>query len=240
MILKMQNYKYPTRKEWLDISSTFPEMGRFGFSFVKETTVLLGKEKSTREVHQLQNLYHWDFILSKKVWNLRQSYVNAIVNYERGIPQTEEEFKMETRVINLYQFDFYYETSLYYLISVRDIILQIVNIGFDIGIPEWKVSVKVFKDQAPVGRLREILERAFSGLNEVGDLRNSMAHRYSKTSNDHRSRISENGRKYGHFRREAISHSERISMLNLGIEALHQFYNEVRDELKGKFPLEED
>lgn len=240
MILKMENYSYPTSDEWLEYSMTFPVMGRFGFSFVKEFTLLLEGEKSSKEVHQIQNLYHWDSVLSTKVWNLRQSYVNTIVNFKRGIAKKDQDFKNELKVIHLRQFEFYFETTLYYLISARDVILQIVNLAF---IEKCFHESKVKLDSGfieKIGNLeaKNIVNSSTTHLKEINDLRNSMAHRFPKTANDFRSEISEDGRRYSSYRRKAIDYDKRIEKLDTGLEYLYQLFSGIESELRKKFVLE--
>lgn len=239
MILKMENYKYPTREEWLEVSRTFPEMGTFGFSNVKEIGLLLEGEKTAKEVFQLQNLYHWDSVLSTKVWNLRQSYVITLVNFNRGIAQTDQDFKSELKVINLRQFEFYFETTMYYLISARDIIYQIVNLAFiQIRLQEREVTLnKILKNIQDV-HLGDLIKSSSIILKDVNELRNSMAHRFPKTANDFRSEISEDGRRYSSFKRKAIDYDKRIENLTTGIEHLHLFYSEIKVELSKQFSLE--
>lgn len=242
MILKMENYKYPTRDEWLEYSMTFPAMGRFGFSFIKDITLLLEREKSIREVHQIQNLYHWDSVLSTKIWNLRQSYVNTVVNFTRGIALTDQDFKDELKVIHLNQFEFYFETTFYFLISARDVILQIVNLAFiEKSYHESKVKLES-GFIAKIGNLevKNIVISSIHHLKEINDLRNSMAHRFPKTANDFRSEISEDGGKYSSYQRKAIDYDKRIEKLKAGLEHLYQFFSEIKSELSKQFSLEND
>jgi len=240
MILKMENYLYPTREEWLEVSRTFPEMGGFGFSYVKDITLLWEGEKSTKEVHQIQNLYHWDSVLRTKIWNLRQSYVNTLVNFNRGIAQTEQDFKDELKVINLRQFDFYFETTLYYVISARDVIFQIINLAFiKKSCPEFKVKPDS-RFIAKIGNVevKNIVTSAINYLKEINDLRNSLAHKFPKTANDFRSSISDDGKRYSSVKRKAIDYDRRVEILNTGIKNLHQFYIEIRGEIYRNFPLD--
>lgn len=240
MILKMENYKYPTREEWLEISRTFPEMGRFGFSNIKEFTLLLKREKSPREVHQLQNLYHWDTLINNKIWNFRLSYVNTLVNYNRGVPFLDDEFNDEVKVINLSQFEFFFETALYYLISVKDLVLQIINLAFiEKPLKEYEVKWnQKMKGELIDLEIRDIVTRAYTNLKEINDLRNSMAHKFALTSKDYRSSISSDDRTYGSTIKNEISYIERVEKLNSGLESLHLFYIEIRNKLCEKFSLE--
>ncbi|WP_439490217.1 Cthe_2314 family HEPN domain-containing protein [Algoriphagus sp.] len=234
----MENYSYPTRDEWLEYSMTFPFMGRYGFSFVNEFNLLLEGEKSSKEVHQIQNLYHWDSILSTKVWNLRQSYINALVNFKRGIAKTDQDFENELKIIHLRQFEFYFETTVYYLVSTRDVIYQIVNLAFiEVYLPENEVTlIRILKKIQDV-HLRGILVRSSTNLKDINDLRNSMAHRFPKTANDFRSEISEDGRIYSSYKRKAIDYDKRIEKLKNGLEHLYQFYSEIKVELSKKFVI---
>src|SRR5690606_18719412 len=128
-------YKYPSPDEWLEVSKLFPKINEFGFEDI--SPILIWERKKTmKEVHLLQNLSQWDRLLNKKIWNLRQSFVNAIVNYRRGIDISAGNYKNKQTVIQHLQYELYSEMTFYYLISTRDIILQIVNFAFELGIPE--------------------------------------------------------------------------------------------------------
>lgn len=142
-------------------------------------------------------------------------------------------------VINLKQFEFYFETTLYYLISTREIIYQIVNLALVEGnLLENEVSLGKILAKVQTEPLKDLLRRSSIGLKEVNELRNSLAHRFSKTGNDFRSSISEDGKKYNSFKRMAIDYVRRVEILNTGIKNLHQFYKEMGSEIYKKFPLD--
>ncbi len=240
MILRMENYKYPSRAEWLEISITFPEIGKFGFQRISEISMLSAREKSIKEVYQLQNLFHWDSYLNRKAWNLRQCYVNTIANYNRGVAIEKDDFSDEVKVINLYQFDFYYETTLYYLIAVRDTILQIVNLAFvEAPWKEHQVTLKVMS-KIQDSDLKEIINLAASNLKDVADLRNSMAHKFSKTNSDYRSTVSDDGKIYSSSKRKAMSYEKKVEILMDALDSLHSFHHSIREKLSGKYLLEKD
>lgn len=101
MILRMSSYSYPTKEEWSKFAEEASIDNNFGFPWVSELRLLMNREKTIAEVNQIQNLHQWDCLLNKKTWNLRQSFINAMVNYHRGIALTSEDYKSENKIINL-------------------------------------------------------------------------------------------------------------------------------------------
>lgn len=76
MILEMKNYKYPSKEEWEEVSNLFPNLNGFGFKEI-HFTAIWNREKSLKEAHISKNLQQWDLLLNKKLWNLRQAFINT-------------------------------------------------------------------------------------------------------------------------------------------------------------------
>jgi len=101
---------------------------------------LFGRKESLKDVHLKVNLHEWDAYLNKKTWSLRQSYVNAIVNFQRGIAIENEDFNDELKVIQLFSYEFYIEIldnslgSLHkFFLSVRSILTH----RYELELDEW-------------------------------------------------------------------------------------------------------
>lgn len=240
MILKMENYQYPSREEWLEVSKTLPKMNRFGFPFINEIVEIIDLKKNYNEVKRLQHLYEWDGVLNKKTWNLRHAYVNAIVNYNRGIAIHKDDFEDQSKLIHLFQFEFYCETSFYYIISIRDIVLQIINIADGDKLPEDDVKVNTLKTQLQNERLKHILDSIPPDLKIASNIRNSMTHRFSMFSDDNRSTVSEDGRTYESGPNNQVNYDNQVKILKDSVNSLYTFFRQIREELIKEFSLEID
>ncbi|WP_262250294.1 Cthe_2314 family HEPN domain-containing protein [Parapedobacter soli] len=243
MILKMENYRYPSKDEWLTVSNKFPTITRFGFPYVKEMTLLLTRKETIKGVYIKNNLYEWDAYLSKKIWNLRQSYVNMVVNFNRGLAIGEEDFGDEFKVIQLFNFEFYAETSFYYLIAARDTIYQIINLAFDLDIKEHRVNgdeILLKLDANGHSEIHNYVNRAYTDLKEANDIRNSLAHKFSKLSSDRRGVISDDGRSYGASAGHFIEYPRQVEILDRSLEHLRDFFFSIRDSMMQIHQLEPD
>lgn len=138
--LKTDDFKYPSLEERSIAREKFPNFSNSGFEYKNEIISILVENKTLSEANNANNLYWWDNCLQKKLAKLNNAYINIITNYYRGIPKNTTEFEKEN-YLNKIQFDFYLETLYYFLFSVRDIILQILNIYYNIGLEEYELSI---------------------------------------------------------------------------------------------------
>lgn len=244
MILRMSNYSYPTKEEWSKFADEASIDNNFGFSRVSELELLLNGERTITEINQIQNLHEWDNLLNKKIWNLRQSFINAMVNFHRGVALTTEDYKNENKIINLLQYELYAEMTFYYLISTRDLILQIINLAWELSLAESN-ETKLKKEHLVVtlknvksGLLRsgflnvhKIFEDMESGMKDANSIRNSATHYYSELTPDRRSTISEDGRTYSAGTGENKSVEKQISIMRNSFKAMCTFIGAIRLEL---------
>lgn len=241
MKLRMENYHYPTKEEWISISKRFPKIGRFGFPHVNDLELLLTRKEPKERVRLKQNLFEWDSYLSKKTWNLRQSYVNSVVNLQRGIAIDNDDFEDEIKVIQLFNFEFYTETTFYYVISVRDIICQVINLAFGFGLNEHWLKMEKLMKKAELNKstgIYQILDDAYSGLKEANDIRNSLAHKFSKLNSDNRSSVSDDGRTYGAGSGYFIGYPKQIEILDNSLDCLETFFLSSKTEISQAYDLE--
>lgn len=234
MILKMDDYSYPSKEEWNKFSKDFPDIIKFGFPHIKEHVLIWDGHKSIKEVKVLQNLEHWDNLLNKKIWNLRQSYVNALVNYHRGIALEDDDFRSETKIINLFQYEMYCEMSFYYLISTRDILLQIINLAFDLELPEKSVglnSISKKLETNDVFGLSDLITHMQYDLERANSIRNSMTHCFSKLEPDRRSTISSDGNTYYAGTGNVLKYNEQIDIMKNSLTGIRTFFDAIRSRL---------
>lgn len=247
MILRMSSYSYPTKEEWSRFADEASIDNNLGFPWVSELKLLMNREKTITEVNQIQNLHEWDCLLNKKTWNLRQSFINAMVNFHRGVALTPEDYKSENKMINLLQYELYSEMTFYYLISTRDLILQIINLAWDLGLAENNKTKLHKKD--PVVNLENI-KRGLEAdshmnvhkivydmdleMNDANTIRNSMTHSFSMLDADGRSSISEDRMTYGAGTGHKTSFDDQVRILRKSLKAITIFMQSIRLELINK------
>jgi hypothetical protein len=181
--------------------------------------------------------------LNKKIWNLRHSYVNAISYYNRGIALTDDDHKDELKVIHLFQYEFYSEMTFYYLISTRDIIFQIINLAFDLGLSEDSkkavkgkpaVSMRSIIDKVEANnpfQLYDIMSKMREDLTKANDVRNSMTHSFSKLDSDRRSIISNDDSTYSAGTGKRISYEEQVDIMLKSMQAIKMFFDSIKVKL---------
>lgn len=235
---------YPTKEEWGKIADEMPNVSLFGFPWVPELELLMSKEKTIAEVNKMQNLHEWDYLLNMKIWNLRQSFINAMVNFDRGIALTQQDYKTEKKIINLLQYKLYSEMTFYYLISTRDLILQIINLVLDLSLSE---NNKESSREYPLLTRSNLINRLKGSgylqvynivkemeMEEANTIRNSMAHSFSMLDPNRRSTISDDGRKYSGEIGRRVSFENQVKIMYKSLNAISVFIESLRIELKGR------
>lgn len=246
MILKMSSYVYPTKEEWGKFGNEASVLSNFGFPLVSALELLMKGEKTISEVNLIQNLHEWDCLLNKKTWNLRESFMNALVNFYRGIPLISEDYKDENKMINLLQYELYSEMTFYYLISIRDLVLQIINLAWELQLAESTdkliegrklVTVNNIKkrlEEYDYQNIRTIVVEMEADMEEAKAIRNSMAHSFSMLDSDHRSIISSDGSTYWAGTGRMISFEEQVRIMRKSLEVMSIFIKTLRLELINK------
>lgn len=223
MVIKLTDYKYPTKKEWLEVAKNLPDFNSFDFSNVSIPKLIFEFSLSFQEVNRLNNLFVWDNILSKDLWSLKHSFINAIVNYNRKIAIKSEEFKEKSKVVNLLQYEFYSQSCFINIISTRDTILQIVNVYLMLDLKDNRISPdKVLKKVAEVKNIEifEVIERICSGLSNCSEIRNSLIHRYSKLVPDRRTSLVRDNSVINGPTNNFITYPKQIEILTSSVDLI--------------------
>lgn len=251
MMLKMSSYSYPTKEEWGKFLDETPVVSSFGFPWVSELELLMNRKKTIAEVNQIQNLHEWDCLLNKKTWNLRQSFINAMVNFDRGVALTSCDYKSESKIINLLQYELYSEMTFYYLISTRDLILQIINLAWGLCLAENNDKSSRENPLVTMNNLKKRLKEydyyniysividMETEMKEAHMIRNSMVHSFSMLDSDRRSSVSDDGSTYSAGTGHTVSFEEQVRIMRKSLNAISNFMQSLRLELINKgFHLE--
>lgn len=184
MILKWEDFKYPTEEEVLAILKEIPTLSDFGFK-IKNPTDIFFINKSTRnqDILRSDHLRWWNFCLGNRFGRLRQTFEYVLVHFNRGI---SIDFNTDSPqiMLNSILFDYYAEIFYYLYFSSLDIIAQILNLYFMLGIDEKKVDfVKILSSDITI---KSTLIEMNESIKDTRDCRNAFTHRFTPTLNDPR------------------------------------------------------
>lgn len=232
MVIKLKNFKYPSKEEWNTIYKKFPKIGLFGFEYVDDLTSFFIEGKDFIEVRKRKELYEWDHILEKRARSLQMSFIFSITNFERGIPLKNNNFENEQKIINLILFEYYCESAFYHIHSFRDLLLQIINSAFSLEIPENKISFRKIKKKlnSDFSSILKPLEDLEIKLKQTSDIRNTIVHRFPALDPDHRPSISNDGLTYYAGTGEFVKPEDQLKIINDSILALGRFWEILRVE----------
>ncbi len=232
IILRADDFKYPSLEEKRIASKFFPKFSNFGFENDIEIISILERNKTISETNRANNLYWWDFCLQNKLAKLNNSYINTITNYNRCIPEKTSEYE-KINYINRIQFDFYAETFYYFLFSARDIILQILNIYYNIGLEEYKVNSKMIMSKISESKIVTLIERFSNDLETASDIRNGFTHRFPINQPDYRTKLSDNnGNEMLSFGSgNTTMPKEIVSNINESLIVLADFIEQIKKEM---------
>lgn len=194
---KILKYQYPTKEELIEIKDRSPKLQRFGFKdqwnnkSIKENLI----NGSTEKYNKLSHLHEWDKLLENKIGDLQTAYVYVLTHFNRGVPETVNEYIKNVSIRPNYDNLIFYFTYLHYIIvSVIDNILQIINIYYDLGLQEYEVNKNSVVKKLKTLNLDNLVidvENFFNDFFKYSNLRNAIAHRFSPYFLDQRSKLDE-------------------------------------------------
>jgi len=185
VIYKASDFTYPTKEELEFASKLIPNLHTFEYEYISDIEALTCSDSELKLIFKKNHLFCWNLYLRNKIGKFQFAYTNSITYYKRGIPSKDD--NQDSKLyINLIQFYFYSETFYYFLISVRDIILQIINVYFDLGFEEDKVSQDKIITRLGDQPVAIILRKYKTQLKNYSDIRHSLTHRFSVNEPDYR------------------------------------------------------
>jgi hypothetical protein len=186
--IKATDYRYPTREERKAIYTFEPDVRNFGFTHENPLVAILSKNKNIDQAYYRDNLFWWDNCLQSRIYSLSQAYLNALVHFQRGIPDKMDDFESQ-HYINRLQFDFYAETYYYLVAVVRDNIAQLLNVFYQLKIKETNIHFnESFADKLPI-IVKTIVSEYIRESLQTMEYRNSFTHRFPPNHPDNRSHI---------------------------------------------------
>lgn len=229
--IQPKDYRYPTKREFIKFLKKCPKLEIFNFKY-EHPLELLMKRTSMNEVSRLGNLYWWDNCLLYRLEKVRDSYIYTLTNYYRGFP---EDYTKSThnQLINHFQFNYYAEIFYYYYFSTRDIIAQILNFYYVLGIDEFKVHFnKVFITKIIDQSVKNILMEFEGETKNANDYRNGFTHRYTPNLPDNRSVIVRDNKELHFGAGQHIESEKIIENINNSITTLSNLILELKEFVK--------
>jgi len=186
---KASSFKYPSRKERTNARLGFPKLMSFDFEDINEWESILTGNKDFEEVKKCSYLYQWDICLKNKIGKMRECYVYLTTNFNRGIPDIVESFRLDDH-LNNFLFDFYAEAFYYFYFSTRDIIGQILNVYCDLGLEEERVKFSQLSCKILEPKIKDIVLSFISSTTDTSSYRNTFTHRFPPNYPDFRPKVS--------------------------------------------------
>lgn len=209
IIIKSSDYKYPTREERTQFSSGL--ITPFEFENLSEIKMFFEDILPPEEVKRKSDLVEWNICLLNKLGKLNETYVLLNTSYERDKKQKSVE-----KTIDNYLFDYYTEIYYYYFFSARDLIAQIINVFYNLGINENNVDFKKLCENEKLNSIKDLLIDFSNATKTTNEIRNSFTHRFPKNYPDSRGAIiRDNGRVgYGFGGSKVINPEDFIKNIN--------------------------
>ena len=243
MLLKQEDFKYPTAEEILSIKDLIPDISSFKFKKINTFQKFFAGELSLEQLHRINNLHHWDICLSNRFGKLMQTSYNALTYYKRGV---SEDFKAKNSpiLVNTFLFEYnveifyyfffssldivaqilslYYDplSTYYFFFSSLDIVAQILSLYYDPLSNEKKVSFN-FDFVKKYSFNISILIEPFTRLEDARECRNSFTHRFTPLMNDSRS---------------SFDNEENVAILGVSYEKRYD-YNFILKNIKESLDL---
>lgn len=234
IILKASSFKYPSKDELRLVDKKGFNLKVFDFGFEGLMTSILELNKPLKIAHKENSLNEWNRCLLNKIGKLSRTYSLAVVNFNRGIPERGQKF-LKKHELNRIQFEYYCEIFYYFFFSTTDIIGQILNTHYDLGLKENGVQFKKLK----LGEesVQILLDNFTKETSLANTYRNSFTHRYPLNLPDYRTslEIKDNRHILGAGIGTVISPNEFISNMKSSLESLSSLLsglNKVFNEKK--------
>lgn len=189
---KAEDFQYPSSEERAAARESYPDIHHFNFEYINTFLLMFQEDKSPWEIDRKNNLFWWDNNLQSKIAKLYLTFINVHTHYHRGIPNNEKEYS-DKNYMNKLQFDYYSETLFYFLFSCRDIVLQIINTFYKLGIDDGKVCLRTINKELKEAEPKVLaeIESLNKNIKTASDIRNSLTHKYPLNKPDNRTKIIE-------------------------------------------------
>lgn len=192
MILKQEDFRYPTKDEISKFSKEFPRIEPFQFKRNSIIQLWIEYNLDNEQLLRIDNLSNWDICLHNRFGKLTQTFEYLFIHFNRGISENYNSESPQV-IADTFLFEYYVEIFYYFYFSSLDVIAQIINLYFRLIIDEKKIDFgKIINCNIPI---KPLLVK-FNNHSEIINARNNrkaFTHRYTPTMNDRRASYVETG-----------------------------------------------
>ncbi len=185
-IIRSKYYKYPTLEERNKLKEKLPNYVKFKFGQVSIIESKFELKKPLGETSRKNNLHSWNITLSNRLGKLKETHLFLLTHFGRDFKENHLDCNEEELVDHIL-FDYYAEIFYYFYFSTRDTIAQLLNVYFDLGIPEGEVKFKSVIIALDNIEIKESLELFYKLTEKGNNYRNSLTHKFPITQKDYRS-----------------------------------------------------
>jgi hypothetical protein len=179
IIFKSKDYTYPTLAERNTASEFIPFIKSFEFNEIHSFISVLSNELSIDEATKIDSLCNWNLCLKNRLGKLKETFANSYTHYLRYRNMNDNESLYH---LNVYLYEYYCEIFYYYFFSTRDVICHVINIYFDLKIPEYTISLnEKFIQKITNDGISIALAYFDSETLESKKIRNQFVHRLTPT-----------------------------------------------------------
>lgn len=179
IIFYAKDFTYPAKEERRIVSDIIPSIKAFEFKKTSSFISVLSNEISIEEATKTDSLCNWNLCLKNRLGKLRESFINSYVHFLRYKELSSNE---SLEHLNEFLYEYYCEIFYYYFFSTRDVICHIINIFFELKIPEILISLNErFIQKVTNTDIIEALTNFNSETFESRNIRNQFVHRLTPT-----------------------------------------------------------
>lgn len=226
IVLKSEDYKYPTKIERDTVDNEYPKIEKFEFSNGN-----IFDDKSFIESKRTHDLFWWNNCLINRFGKLCESFIFLKSNFNRGVEDNMSKCTSDN-ILNNVLFDYYSEIFYYYFFSTRDVIAQVINVFFRIYDKEDNLYLnKKFIDKITDNNTKNCLISFFKTTKNSSDFRNGFAHRYTPNLSDFRPNLfnDENGYEFiGFGSSEIVKPQEIVNDIKESLNSLAKLMSDLK------------
>ena len=232
IILKSDDFKYPTEKERYEIQKDWPRLENFDFKYNHPLALVVNEGVPMDDASRQSNLFWWDYCLINRIGNLRATYIYTLTNYNRGFSDDLEKCT-HIQLFNKLLFDYYAEIFYYYFFSTRDIIVQILGNFYSLSTKEDKLYFNSeFINKLNNISVRNAILSFEASTKDAYKYRNEFAHRYTPNIVDYRTVISDDKLKMSFGGGGFITSVKIVENINDSLNTLSKFILELKEFVK--------
>lgn len=180
IILPADSFNYPTANERKEMKDNFLKIERLDIKYESAFFSILDDNPFELAIRK-EDIYWWNNCLNNRIGKLSETLIYASTHFERLqkgvlVKDTEEIL-----------FDYYSEIFYYYYFSTRDVLAQLLNLIFDLGLNPNKIYFNEnFINNISDNEIQEYLRTFLSNTRDSYDIRNAFNHRFTPNQKDNR------------------------------------------------------